>query len=80
MISKIQFLPTGMIEHLRLISQATAKDRQALVIVDRTGWHMTKAIRCFSNVTLLPLPPIVNLIPNSKKTKPKNSTPYYTNF
>ncbi|VVM17985.1 hypothetical protein BSPWISOXPB_2513 [uncultured Gammaproteobacteria bacterium] len=25
----------GMIEHLRLISQATAKDRQALVIVDR---------------------------------------------
>jgi hypothetical protein len=35
----------GMIEHLRLISQATAKDRQALVIVDRAGWHMTKAIR-----------------------------------
>jgi hypothetical protein len=33
----------GMIEHLRLISQATAKDRQALVIVDRAGWHMTKA-------------------------------------
>jgi hypothetical protein len=25
----------GMIEHLRLISQATAKDRQALVIVRR---------------------------------------------
>jgi hypothetical protein len=45
-----------MIEHLSLISQATAKDRQALVIVDRAGWHMTKAIRCFSNVTLLPLP------------------------
>jgi hypothetical protein len=37
-----------MIEHLSLISQATAKDRQALVIVDRAGWHMTKAIRCFS--------------------------------
>jgi hypothetical protein len=30
----------GMIEHLRLISQATAKDRQALVIVDRAGWHI----------------------------------------
>jgi hypothetical protein len=42
-----------MIKHLRLISQATAKDRQALVIVDRAGWHMTKTIRCFSNVTLL---------------------------
>jgi hypothetical protein len=27
----------GMIEHLSLISQATAKDRQALVIVDRAG-------------------------------------------
>jgi hypothetical protein len=50
-----------MIEHLRLISQATAKDRQALVIVDRAGWHMTKAIRCFSNVTLLPLPPPFSL-------------------
>jgi hypothetical protein len=34
----------GMIEHLSLISQATAKDRQALVIVDRAGWHMTKAM------------------------------------
>jgi hypothetical protein len=32
-----------MIEHLRLISQATAKDRQALVIVDRAGWHITGA-------------------------------------
>ena len=31
----------GMIEHLRLISQATAKDRQALVIVDRAGWQYT---------------------------------------
>jgi transposase len=29
----------------------------ALVIVDRAGWHMTKAICCFSNVTLLPSPP-----------------------
>jgi hypothetical protein len=47
----------GMIEHLSLIFQATAKDRQALVIVDRAEWHMMKAIRCFSNVTLLPLPP-----------------------
>jgi hypothetical protein len=41
----------------KTILKATAKDRQALVIVDRAGWHMTKAIRCFSNVTLLPLPP-----------------------
>jgi hypothetical protein len=40
----------GMIEHLSLISQATAKDRQALVIVDRAGWHMTKAIRCLLDI------------------------------
>jgi transposase len=46
-----------LLQEFSLISQATAKDRQALVIVDRAGWHMTKAIRCFSNVTLLPLPP-----------------------
>jgi hypothetical protein len=37
----------GMIEHLRLISQATAKDRRALVIVDRAGWHMTKPDKIF---------------------------------
>jgi hypothetical protein len=37
-----------MIEHLRLISQATAKDRQALVIVDRAGWHMMKAFKSVS--------------------------------
>jgi hypothetical protein len=36
----------GMIEHLSLISQATAKDRQALVIVDR-GHNFTLCI--FSN-------------------------------
>ncbi|KAF3977561.1 MAG: hypothetical protein HFP77_06370 [Methylococcales symbiont of Iophon sp. n. MRB-2018] len=40
----------GMIEHLRLISHATAKDRH----IDRAGWHTTKAIHCFSNITLLP--------------------------
>ncbi|KAF3978311.1 MAG: hypothetical protein HFP77_02570 [Methylococcales symbiont of Iophon sp. n. MRB-2018] len=45
------------LEHLRLISHATAKDRHALVIIDRAGWHITKAIHCFSNITLLPLPP-----------------------
>jgi transposase len=28
-----------------------------IFFVDRAGWHMTKTIRCFSNVTLLPLPP-----------------------
>jgi transposase len=47
----------SMIEHLRLISRVTIKGRQALVIMDRAGWHMTKAIHCFDNITLLPLPP-----------------------
>ena len=47
----------GMIEHLKLIAKATPKGRQALVIMDRAGWHMTKAIKCFDNITLLALPP-----------------------
>lgn len=54
-------LPTAntnaMVEHLRLISQDTEQGRQALVIMDRAGWHMSKAIQCFDNVTVLPLPP-----------------------
>jgi ABC-type uncharacterized transport system permease subunit len=28
-----------MIEHLRLISKATEKDRYAVVIMDRAAWH-----------------------------------------
>ena len=46
----------GMIEHLRLISQATQEGRHALVIMDRAGWHMSKEIRRFDNVSILPLP------------------------
>ena len=42
----------GMIEHLKLISKATPQGRQALVVMDRAGWHMTKAITCFDNITL----------------------------
>jgi hypothetical protein len=30
-----------MIEHLRLISKATEKDRYAVVIMDRAAWHTT---------------------------------------
>jgi hypothetical protein len=40
----------GMIEHLSLIFQATAKDRQALVIVDRAEWHM-KTSTLFKSVS-----------------------------
>ena len=47
----------GMIEHLRLISQATTKDRYAVVVMDRAAWHTTDKINCFDNVILLPLPP-----------------------
>ena len=46
----------GMIEHMRLISQATQEGRHALVIMDRAGWHMSKEIRRFDNVSILPLP------------------------
>jgi hypothetical protein len=47
----------GMIEHLRLISQATAKDRQALVIVDRAN---TKFKKQLNQKTPLPTTQIFN--------------------
>ncbi|MDC9727640.1 MAG: IS630 family transposase [Candidatus Thioglobus sp.] len=47
----------GMIEHLRLISQSTPKDRYAVVIMDRAAWHTTSKITCFDNVVPIPLPP-----------------------
>lgn len=54
-------LPTvntqGMIEHLRLISQATAQDRYAVVIMDGAGWHTTNKISCFDNIIPMILPP-----------------------
>jgi transposase len=46
-----------MIEHLKLISQATPKGRHALIIMDNAGWHTTKAINCFDNITIMRLPP-----------------------
>ncbi|CAC9982017.1 hypothetical protein [uncultured Gammaproteobacteria bacterium] len=47
----------GMIEHLRLISKATEKDRYAVVIMDRAAWHTTGKIKCFDNIIPMPLPP-----------------------
>lgn len=47
----------GMIEHLRLISKETPKGRRAVVIMDRAGWHTSKKIDLFDNITLMPLPP-----------------------
>jgi hypothetical protein len=37
----------AMIEHLRLISKATIKGRPALIVMDRAGWHTTKAINLY---------------------------------
>ena len=47
----------GMIEHLRLISQQTPKDRLAIVVMDQAAWHTTSKIKCFDNVIPLSLPP-----------------------
>ena len=46
-----------MIEHLKLISQATTKGRHAVVVMDRAAWHTTNKITCFDNVIPMPLPP-----------------------
>jgi hypothetical protein len=42
-----------MIEHLRLISKATEKDRYAVVIMDRVAWHTTGKIKCFDKKTII---------------------------
>jgi putative transposase len=46
----------GMPLHLAALSQAVAPGAQALVLVDRAGWHQSKRLVVPANITLLPLP------------------------
>lgn len=46
-----------MTQHLKQISEATAPNRHAVVIVDGAGWHTMDTAALFSNVTLIKLPP-----------------------
>jgi len=43
--------------HLRFISEQAGADTHAIVVLDRAGWHMAKALEVPSNMTLLHLPP-----------------------
>ncbi len=46
-----------MNHHLRFISEAVAADVHVVLVLDRAGWHLAKALEVPSNITLLPLPP-----------------------
>lgn len=43
--------------HLEHISTKIPKGRHAILILDRAGWHTTKKLKNFHNLTLVPLPP-----------------------
>ena len=43
--------------HLKFISEQAGPDRHVVLILDRAGWHVAKALRVPDNLTLLHLPP-----------------------
>ncbi|RLV58776.1 IS630 family transposase [Parashewanella curva] len=47
----------AMSQHLKQISQATAPERYALVIMDGAGWHTADITEEFDNLSMLKLPP-----------------------
>jgi len=47
----------AMRQHLKQISEATANDRYALVILDGAGWHTEDVAADFDNLWILKLPP-----------------------
>lgn len=46
-----------MNEHLRFIGREAGPDAHVVLVLDRAGWHVAKALRVPANVTLLYLPP-----------------------
>lgn len=47
-----------MLIHLEHISLKIPKGRHAVIVLDRAAWHTTKRLKKFSNLSLLPLPPV----------------------
>ncbi len=43
--------------HLRFISEAAGHDTHVVLVLDRAGWHVAKALEVPPNMTLLLLPP-----------------------
>jgi transposase len=46
-----------MNHHLRFISEQAGDGVQVILVLDRAGWHVAKALQVPSNMTLLHLPP-----------------------
>ncbi|MDB5290616.1 MAG: family transposase [Phycisphaerales bacterium] len=46
-----------MNEHLRFIGREAGPDVHAVLVLDRAGWHVAKALKVPENITLLHLPP-----------------------
>ena len=46
-----------MNHHLRFISEQAGKDVHVVLVLDRAGWHIAKALEVPTNITLLHLPP-----------------------
>ena len=42
--------------HLRHIAVNVPKGKHAVIVLDRAGWHTTKKLAQFKNITLVPLP------------------------
>lgn len=48
---------TLMNEHLKLIGAQVGPKRHVVLVLDRAGWHVAKALEVPPNITLLHLPP-----------------------
>ncbi len=46
-----------MNHHLRFLSERAGADVQVILVLDRAGWHVAKALEVPTNITLLYLPP-----------------------
>ena len=46
-----------MNHHLRFLSEQAGVDVQVILVLDRAGWHVAKALEVPANMTLLYLPP-----------------------
>jgi hypothetical protein len=47
----------AMQAHLAEISATVASDAHAILILDKAGWHLARALVVPGNITILPLPP-----------------------
>jgi transposase len=43
--------------YLKMLSRQIGSDRHVILVLDRAGWHMSKALKVPPNITLHPLPP-----------------------